>query len=467
MKPLFLLFLTLAAAVTAALSQKSPDFGDFYRWTTARGEAREWGRFEQLVQENRAFLHQFYVRCEIALLAGDAGRIPLNARKIRAVARVAQRAFNVDFYLEQAEKVLHPAARETWPDRVWAWKGHPPRGDALLASLVSVELARHATHRFPPGPLPSDMRIRIRLLLESGCPDGALDGLVSLGTWHQLRGEYSVGDRAFRSAEQLDHRIQGGRGFEIARKQGELALKREDLVAARAHFTAALRCATGPETVVARAHLAQTHAYLLDQNRAAAEAARVVKDLDSLKDDTTRALVLLILAEVDRRLGNFDQALARNRQAEAILSSGEDSDTHHLLFARRQRGHLFMVMGRFTRAESELTAGLEASRKLQDRREEIYHLRYLSELAFLQAKEGQTLNRGVLMLEAARREQAGKEIVFACRFLGKVYLRWGILEDAALYLEEGLGVAGRLGITRWRREIVRDLLNVMVKLVNY
>ncbi len=464
MKALLLTILTFGAVSPTTMGQKSSDFGDFCRRTTVTWRGGDRVGFERLLHENRSFLHRFYVHCEIALLEGEAGRVPSNARKIQAVARVAQRAFNIDFYLELAEKVLRPAARKSWPDRVLAWKGHPPGGDPLLASLVSVELARGATQRFPPGPLPFDMRDRIRLLLESGCPDGALDGLVSLGTWHQLRGEYFVGDRALRSAERLDRRICGGRGHEIARKRGELALKREDFVAARAHFTTAFQCAIGPEKVVARAHLAQTHAYLLDQEQAAAEAARVVKELDTVKASTTRALVLLILAEVDRRLGKFDPALARNRQAEAILSSGEDSDTHHLLFVRRQRGHLFMVMGRFTRAEEELKAGLEGARRLQDRMEEIYHLRYLADLAFLQAKEGQTLNWGVLMLEAARREQAGKEIAFACRFLGKVYLRWGILEDAALYLEEGLEVAGRLGISRWKREIVRDLLKVMEKL---
>jgi CHAT domain-containing protein/tetratricopeptide (TPR) repeat protein len=452
--------LILIIAGQLAPGQSSLDYPTFARRAESLWVAGDRSGFDELVREHRAHLHRYSVMCEVAMIRSTWPVNRADGDRYERVARVAAEAFDVSFYLDRYRMITRLDPKEAWPALLRAWGGQPPRSDPLLCALVAVERARRAIEQVPPGPLPADMRRRIRRLRKVGCPDGALDGLLSVGKWHLLQGNLKSSAQALDAALVIDGRLGGARAVEIALSQGRNSLKGEDFIRARDRFLAALGRATGAQEVTARAHLAQAHAYLLDLDSAEAEAQRVEKELVSVPP-STRTIALIALAEVDARLGRFDRALEHNRAAERAVEQVEGGVSRRWLLVRRQRGYIHMMMGRFEQAESELRSGLEEAERRGDSLERIYHLRYLSDLAFRQGREGETLKWGLRMLEAARKARSLKETVAALRFLGKVHFRWRLLEDAALYLKEGLEIARRLGIQWWRREFVRDLLVVM------
>jgi len=452
--------LILIIAGPLAQGQNALDYPTFARQAESLWIAGDLSRFDQLVRGHRARLHRYAVACEVAMLRSSWPASRADADRYERVARIAADAFDVSFYIDRYRMITRLDPKEAWPVLLRAWGGQPPRSDPLLCALVAVEQARRVIEQVPPGPLPADMRRRIRHLRKAGCPDGALDGLLSVGNWHLLQGNLKSSAQALDAALVIDGQLGGARTVEIALSQGRNSLKGEDYIRARDRFIVALERATGALEVTARAHLAQAHAYLLDLDAAEAEARRVETGLASVPA-STRTIALIALAEVDARLGRFDRALEHNRAAEQAIREGEAGASRRWLLVRRQRGYIHMVMGQFEQAESELRSGLEEAKRRGDPLERIYHLRYLSVLAFRQGKEGETLKWGLRMLEAARKARNMKETVAALRFLGKVHLRWRLLEDAALYLKEGLEMARRLGILWRRREFIRDLLLVM------
>ncbi|MBN2490505.1 MAG: CHAT domain-containing protein [Planctomycetes bacterium] len=450
-----------------ATGQEEPEYAQFRRQAATLWEFVTAGTgpepFDSIVGGHRGHFHRFFLETEIELVRAPEPDSPrLRARMVQ-LAEIARDRFGVDFYLHRAESVLGALRGGPALEPAWNWRGDPPPGDAVLEALAAVERARAAIEQVPPGPMPAPMRACVRRLAAAGCPDGALDGLVSLATWHLLRGNFTIGEQALEAAKEMDRAAGAGRTSEIELLRGHLALKREDFEEARDRFRAAVAAATGDRRrLMAQAHHAQALAYLLDHGRACEESLVVMRGLDALSA-ASRAIALVALVEVELRAARFAEALERNRLAARAAGEAESEAARKRLglLVRRQRGYIHMATGRFAEAARDFEAGLAEAHGQGDLFEEIYHLRYLAELAFRQGREGETLDHGLRMLEAARAARTDKEVFLALRYLGKVHLRWGLLEDGALYLREGLDVASRVGLPHWRREILRDLLEVM------
>ena len=459
--PVFFLALAVAG-FDPVFAQDRFAYEDFARHADLLWATRDRVGFEKALRTHRACFHRYFVRTEMAWLRADSQHGPSLAGRLASLGRFAGQNLGTEFYASRAKQVTAARAGER-EKLLWAWRGHPPPGLPVLDALVAVEQVRQALQHEPPHPLPAAMRTHLRQLRKARCVDGELDGLLLLGIWYLQANQLVQGQNALQSAERLDRRIHGGRGSEIALNLGRLDLKREDFPAARTHFAVAVASSSGLLRVTARAHLAQAHAFVLDLDQAVREARLVERELESvpLMSLTARGLILIRLSDVDVRRGAFHDALVRIDRAEKAIVRAEGADSRRLLLARRQRAYIHMVMGEFEKAGAELAEGLTRARALGDGLEETYYLRFLAELAYRTGQEGLTLQRGLETIAAARKAHAGREVVIAQRLLGKVNLRWGLLEDASLYLRDALDRVNHLAMPRWRREIVRDLLYVL------